>query len=99
MASVSPMGVSAAMARRRRAAAPAQVESAAVAAIGAGLQSASKSADAKSHIESNQNHHPVPYAGFGQVPPLVIRPLMMIDPSTYHHLRRYPVRLGPVRLG
>jgi len=42
-----------------------------------------------------QSERPAPYPGFGAQPPLVMRPLMMLDPSSYHHFRRVALRLVP----
>jgi len=83
MASVMPMGVSATMSYRRRMTTSAPKEPA-VAALAK-----------MPEMESAQSQPPAFYPGFGAQPPLVMRPLMMIDPSSYHHLRRWALRVAP----
>lgn len=90
MASVSPMSISASMACRSRLNATA-VADPSVAALG---QSLAKP-QSVNPIESGQNQVPTFYPGFGAQPPLVMRPLMMMDPSSYHHLRRWALRVAP----
>jgi len=89
MASVSPMSISAASACRRRTALSAA--DTAIAAIG---QSATKPPSIN-QIESGQSQQPAFYPGFGAQPPLVMRPLMMIDPSSYHRIRVWALRVAP----
>lgn len=87
MASVSPMSISATMACRRRMANAGNSDPAVAA-------TAQKSGKSSNNQVEGQNH-PTFYPGFGAQPPLVMRPLMMIDPSSYHHLRRWALRVCP----
>jgi len=92
----SPFAVSATMAHRRRAAAAATIETASVAAVASLASTASATNVApKQQIEPVQSGRPVPYPGFASEPPLLLRPLMHLDPERYHHIRRFALRLKP----
>jgi len=90
MASVSPMSISAARTTRRLMSAAANVDPA-LAALGQSIKPATIN-----QIEPAQNQQAVVfYPGFGAQPPMVVRPLMMIDPSSYYHMRRWVMRIAP----
>jgi len=96
MASVSAMGVKAAHDRgRRRSSTWSSSDGAAIKA----QLTAKKSLSSNNKIESSKNDQqqdrPNFYPGFGKEPPIILKPLMMIDPSHYHHLRRWAIRLIP----
>jgi len=91
MASVSAMGVKAAHDRgRRRSSTWSSSDGAAIKA-----QLEAKKSNSNPKIESKNEDGPKFYPGFGKEPPMVIKPLLMIDPSHYHHLRRWAIRLIP----
>jgi len=89
MASVFPMSVSASRTMRRQMTAPGRLDLMAAAA-GSTLARAPNQ-----QIEPTPSQPPTFYPGFGAQPPLVMRPLMMLDPSSYHHFRRVALRLVP----
>jgi len=89
MASVSAMGVKAAHARGRRRSASWSASD--MAAVKIQLE-----AKRSLKIESKKVEEiPAFPPGFAKEPPLLMRPLMMIDPSHYHHLRKWAIRLIP----
>jgi len=91
MASVAPMSISASRAMRRQMTAPGRLDQMAAAAA----STLAKPAASNKQIEAVQSQHPAFYPGFGAQPPLVMRPLMMLEPSSYHHFRRVALRLIP----
>jgi len=99
----STFALSATITQRRRIAAAA-VSEAAHHAAGLGSLATNHSSGVKvvpnhHHVEHHVNshlHHPKPYPGFAAEPPLLLRPLMHIDPEHYHHFRRiaHRVKIG-----
>jgi len=89
MASIVLMSHSATVACRRRMNTAANMEAVTMGALGQAIKPAMK------QVEATLSHRPIPYPGFAAETPMVMRPLMMIDPSTYHHMRRWAVRIVP----
>ena len=95
MASISPMNMTALRAQHRRK----SLSTSNLAAIATLAHQEVIGKSLESKVDQFESARPTPYPGFGAQPPMVVRPLMMIDPAAYHHLRRWPIRVGPVRIG
>jgi len=96
MASIPPMTLSNVRGHRRRSISLSGADAAALSRVAEKHRLETKAKEAfkmenKIHIEHKAGFYP----GFGKEPPKMVKPLMMIDPKNYHHMRKWAVRLAP----